>query len=53
MAPIIFASHTPWQQWFLTCLRRAIDGSRETLARVLEKAGFQDRFAQASLSARI
>jgi len=43
---------TPWQEWFLTCLRRAIDGSRQTLARVLEKARFWDRFAQASLSAR-
>src|SRR5260370_11216196 len=43
---------TPWQEWFLTCLRGAIDGSQETLARVLEKARFWDRFAQASLSAR-
>jgi Fic family protein len=43
---------TPWQQWFLTCLRRAIDGSQETLARVLEKARFWDRFAQASLNVR-
>jgi Fic family protein len=43
---------TPWQQWFLTCLRRAIDGSQETLARVLGKARFWDRFAQASLNAR-
>jgi Fic family protein len=43
---------TPWQEWFLTCLRRAIDGSHETLARVLEKARFWDRFAQASLNAR-
>jgi Fic family protein len=43
---------TLWQEWFLTCLRGAIDGSRETLARVLEKAHFWDRFAQASLSAR-
>ena len=38
---------TPWQQWFLSCLRRAIDGSQETLARVLDKARFWDRFAQA------
>jgi Fic family protein len=43
---------TAWQQWFLTCLHRAIDGSQDTLARVLEKARFWDRFAQASLSAR-
>lgn len=43
---------TPWPEWFLTCLRRAIDGSQETLARVLEKARFWDRFAQASLNVR-
>lgn len=43
---------TPWQQWFLTCLRRAIDGSQNALARVLGKARFWDRFAQASLSER-
>jgi len=43
---------TLWHEWFLTCLRRAIGGSQETLARVLEKARFWDRFAQASLSAR-
>jgi Fic family protein len=43
---------TRWQEWFLRCLRRAIDGSQETLARVLEKARFWDRFAQASLNAR-
>jgi Fic family protein len=43
---------TPWQEWFLSCLCRAIDGSRETLARVLDKARFWDRFAQASLNAR-
>ena len=43
---------TPWQEWFLTCLRRAIDGSQETLARVLDKARFWDRFAQAPLNAR-
>jgi len=43
---------TLWQDWFLTCLRRAIDGSQETLARVLGKARFWERFAQASLNAR-
>jgi Fic family protein len=43
---------TPWQEWFLSCLRRAIDGSQDALARVLDKASFWHRFAQASLSAR-
>jgi len=39
----------PWQEWFLSCLRRAIDGSQDTLARVLDKARFWERFAQQSL----
>jgi Fic family protein len=43
---------TAWQEWFLACLRRAIDGSQETLARVLDKARFWDRFAQAPLNVR-
>ena len=43
---------TAWQEWFLACMHRAIDGSGATLARVLEKARFWDRFAQASLNAR-
>jgi Fic family protein len=43
---------TEWQHWFLSCLRRAIDGSQDTLARVLDKARFWDRFAPASLNAR-
>jgi Fic family protein len=43
---------TSWQEWFLICLHRAMDGSRATLARVLDKARFWDRFAQASLNER-
>ena len=43
---------TPWQEWFLACLRRAIEGSQHTLAAVLEKARFWERFAQQSLNAR-
>ena len=43
---------TPWQEWFLSCLRRAIDGSQGTLDAVLEKARFWQRFAQQSLNAR-
>ena len=40
----------PWQEWFLSCLRRAIDGSQETLARVLDNAHSCDHFAQSSLN---
>jgi len=43
---------TPWQEWFLSCLRRAIEGSQATLGAVLEKARFWERFAQQSLNAR-
>jgi Fic family protein len=43
---------TSWQEWFLSCLRRAIDGSQNTLRAVLEKARFWERFAQQSLNAR-
>lgn len=43
---------TSWQEWFLSCLHRAIDGSEDTRARVLSKARFWDRFAQASLGER-
>jgi Fic family protein len=43
---------TPWQEWFLSCLHRAIEGSQGTLGAVLEKARFWERFAQQSLNAR-
>ena len=43
---------TPWQEWFLSCLHRAIDGSQDTLGAVLAKARFWERFAQQSLNAR-
>jgi Fic family protein len=43
---------TGWQEWFLSCLRRAIDGSQETLSSVLTKARFWERFAQQALNAR-
>jgi Fic family protein len=43
---------TPWQEWFLSCLRRAIESSQDTLSAVLEKARFWERFAQQSLNAR-
>ena len=31
---------TPWLEWFLACLQRAIDGAETTLASVLAKANF-------------
>jgi Fic family protein len=43
---------TPWQEWFLSCLHRAIEGSQDTLGAVLDKARFWERFAQQSLNAR-
>jgi len=43
---------TPWQEWFLSCLHRAIEGSQGMLDAVLEKARFWERFAQQSLNAR-
>lgn len=43
---------TDWQAWFLGCLARAIAGARETLASVLLKARFWDRFATEPLNRR-
>jgi Fic family protein len=43
---------TPWQEWFLSCLLRAIEGSQDTLGAVLGKTRFWERFAQQSLNAR-
>jgi len=43
---------TPWQEWFLSCLHRAIEGAQRTLGTVLEKARFWERFAQQSLNTR-
>jgi len=31
---------TPWLEWFLGCLERAIDGSGEAAGKVMEKAAF-------------
>lgn len=31
---------TPWMEWFLACLGRAVDGAQTTLATVLKKARF-------------
>jgi Fic family protein len=43
---------TAWQEWFLSCLRRAIDNSQNTLRTVLHKAHFWERYAQQSLNPR-
>jgi len=43
---------THWQNWFLTCLLRAIDGAQETLGAVLSKAQFWERFAKEPLNER-
>jgi Fic family protein len=43
---------TPWQEWFLSCLLRTIEGSQDSLSAVLGKARFWERFAQQSLNAR-
>jgi Fic family protein len=43
---------TRWQQWFLSCLLRAIEGAHEALGSVLNKAGFWDRFAKEPLNKR-
>ncbi len=41
-----------WQEWFLTCLLRAIEGSEEVLNAVMVKARFWDRFAKEPLNER-
>jgi Fic family protein len=43
---------TPWMQWFLGCLGRAIDGAQVTLGTVLEKARFWDRIKNVQLNKR-
>jgi len=43
---------TSWQGWFLECLLRAIDGAQDTLAAVLQKARFWERFAKQPLNER-
>jgi Fic family protein len=43
---------TPWQEWFLNCLLRAIEGAKDTLGTVLSKARFWERFAKQPLNER-
>lgn len=43
---------TLWQTWFLSCLLRAIEGAKDKLGSVLEKARFWERFAKEPLNER-
>jgi Fic family protein len=43
---------TPWMEWFLGCLGRAIGGAQETLRTVLDKARFWDRIKDAQINER-
>ena len=43
---------TPWLQWFLACLLRAVQGADGLLASVLDKAQFWQRWAGTPLNAR-
>jgi Fic family protein len=43
---------TEWQEWFLTCLDRAIEGSEGTLGGVLTRAQFWERFSRERLNER-
>ena len=43
---------TPWLQWFLGCLSRAIDGAQSTVAAVLQKGKFWESVATIPLNER-
>lgn len=43
---------TPWLHWFLGCLLRAVQGADATLAGVLDKAQFWQRWAGTLMNAR-
>lgn len=43
---------TPWMDWFLGCLGRAIDGAQTTLASVLAKARFWEAIAGVAINER-
>src|SRR5258708_5166131 len=43
---------TPWMEWFLGCLGRAIDGAQTTLGAVLAKARFWESIAGISINDR-
>ncbi len=43
---------TPWMEWFLGCLGRAIDGAQTTLSAILDKARFWDSLVGVDLNDR-
>jgi Fic family protein len=43
---------TPWLQWFLSCLGRAIDGAGSLLSGVLAKARFWEQLGQSPVNGR-
>jgi Fic family protein len=43
---------TPWLEWFLNCLGRAVDATETTLSSVLRKARFWDKSRTAQLNDR-
>jgi Fic family protein len=43
---------TPWMEWFLDCLGRAIDGAQTVLAAILDKARFWERVEGLPLNQR-
>jgi Fic family protein len=43
---------TPWMEWFLECLDRAVDGTEKTLANVFKKADFWKKHSAAALNDR-
>jgi Fic family protein len=43
---------TPWLDWFLDCLGRALAGSDSALSGVMRKARFWEKFARAGLNSR-
>lgn len=43
---------TPWLDWFLHCLRRALDGAEEELERTLQKANLWNRIGSESFNER-
>jgi Fic family protein len=43
---------TPWMEWFLACLARAIDGAEAALSTVLDKKRFWDHLREVTLNHR-
>jgi Fic family protein len=43
---------TPWLEWFLACMSRAISGAQQTLSRVLARTRFWDSVAHFPLNPR-